>query len=89
MAYTAILVDCDLSEAVANPRQWPRGWRSASAANLVGLHTRPPFELPAFFDGSFTMDRFFTAYEESEKLDQACAFTAFNTAIKGKDLSSK
>ena len=44
---------------------------------------------PILFDGGFAMGRYYTAFEEGAKADQAVAFAAFDKAVKGAEVSSE
>lgn len=41
------------------------------------------------FDGGFAMGRYYTAFEEGAKADQAVALAAFDKAVKGAEISSE
>ena len=89
MDYKTILVHCDASQAVAHRLGLAVGLARRFDAHLVGLYPRPQFEPPMLFDGGFAMGRYYTAFEEGAKADQAVALAAFDKAIKGAEVSSE
>lgn len=89
MSYKTILVNCDASKKVAQRLDVATELAQRFGAHLVGVHARPPFEAPMFFEGGMPMDSLFTAYEESANADQAAAKAAFEKAAKGKHLPTE
>lgn len=91
MGYKTILVHCDVDKAASRRLAVAAGLAQRFGAHLVGLHVRPPFQLPMSFDvgAAFPMDDFFRAYEESMKANEAAASAAFAAAIAGKDISTE
>lgn len=91
MGYRTILVHCDVDKAVPHRLAIAADLAERFGAHLVGVHARPPFEAPVYFDagGAFPMDDFFRAYEASVKANEATASAAFAAAIKGRHLSTE
>ena len=90
MGYKTILVHCDASKTVSHRLGVAIEAAERFGAHLVGFHARPPFEAPAFFDGtSFPMDDFFKSYEDAVNADEATASAAFTKATKGKHPSTE
>ena len=79
----------EASQAVAHRLGLAVGLARRFDAHLVGLYPRPQFEPPMLFDGGFAMGRYYTAFEEGAKADQAVALAAFDKAIKGAEVSSE
>jgi nucleotide-binding universal stress UspA family protein len=89
MTYKTIVVNCDANPKVSRRLAVAAELSQRFGAHLVGLHARPPFESPMFFDGGMPMDSLFQAYEEAAKADLAKASAAFDKALKGLHLSSE
>lgn len=89
MAYKTILVHCDASRSVGARIDMAVGLAERYQAHLVGLHARPPFQPPAFTEGSYPMDLFFREHDAAVKASAATASTAFAKAVKGKEISSE
>ena len=89
MAYKTILVHCDADKSVAARLATAVGLAERYQAHLVGLHARPPFQPPAYTDGSYPMDLFFTEYEAAVKAGEAAASAAFVQAVKGKEITTE
>ena len=89
MAYKTILVHCDADRSVAARLATAVGLAERYQAHLVGLHARPPFQPPAFTDGSYPMDLFFTEYEAAVKAGETTASAAFAQAVKGKGITTE
>ena len=89
MTYKTIVVNCDADPKVSHRLAVATELSQRFGAHVVGLHARPPFEAPMFFDGGMPMDSLFQAYEEAVKADLAKASAAFDKAIKGTHLSSE
>lgn len=91
MGYRTILVHCDVDKPASHRLAIAADLAERFGAHLVGVHARPPFEAPVYFDagGAFPMDDFFRAYEESVKANEANASAAFAAAIKGRHLSTE
>lgn len=87
MNYKTILVHCDASPKVGQRLGVAADLAERHGAHLVGVHARPPFEAPVFFEGGMPMDTLFASYEASAKADQAAAQEAFRKALKGRHLS--
>ena len=89
MVYKTILVHCDADKSVAVRLATAVGLAERYQAHLVGLHARPPFQPPAFTDGSYPMDLFFTEYEAAVKAGEATASAAFVQAVKGRGITTE
>ena len=87
MSYKTILVHCDASPKVSQRLAVAAELAQRHNAHLVGVHMRPPFEAPTFFDGTMAMGNLFEAYETAAKADQDAAAEAFAKAIKGTHLA--
>lgn len=87
MSYKTILVHCDASPKVSQRLAVAAELAQRHNAHLVGVHMRPPFEAPTFFDGTMAMGNLFDAYETAAKADQDAAAAAFAKAIKGTHLA--
>lgn len=87
MNYKTILVHCDAGPKVGQRLAVAVELAERQGAHLVGVHARPPFEAPVFFEGGMPMDSLFASYEASAKADQAAASAAFEKAVKGRQLS--
>lgn len=87
MAYKTILVHCDASPKVSQRLAVAADLAERQGAHLVGLHTRPPFQSPAFFEGGMPTTTLLAAYEAGVKADEATASAAFAKAVKGRHLS--
>jgi nucleotide-binding universal stress UspA family protein len=89
MSYKTILVHCDASPKLSQRLDVAVELAQRHAAHLVGVYVQPPFDVPAFFDGTMPMDDLFAAYEADAKAEQATAQAAFNKAIKGTHLPTE
>ncbi len=89
MTYKTIVVNCDANPKVSHRLAVATELSQRFGAHLVGLHARPPFEAPMFFDGGMPMDSLFQAYEEAAKADLAKSSASFDKALKGLHLSSE
>ena len=89
MTYKTILVHCDASPRLAHRLGVAVELAQRHGAYLVGVYVQPPFDVPAFFDGSMPTDDLYGAYEAAAKADQDTAVAAFNKAIKGTALSTE
>jgi len=87
MAYKTILVHCDASPKVSQRLAVAADLAERQGAHLVGLHCRPPFQSPAFFDGGMPTTTLLQAYEAGVKADETAASAAFDKALKGRHLS--
>ena len=89
MAYKTILVHCDASPKVAARLTVAVDLAKRCDARLVGVHVRPPFEAPAFFDGTMPMDSLFQSYESAAAIDEKAAKAAFDKALKGTEVATE
>ena len=87
MTYKTILVHCDAGPKVGQRLGVAVDLAERNAAHLVGVHTRPPFQAPVFFEGGMPMDSLFASYEAGAKADEAAARAAFDKALKGRQVS--
>ncbi len=86
ISYKTILVHCDAGNLVSRRLDVATELAVRFDGHLVGVHARPPFEVPVYLDAGsgFPVDEFFASYEEAVKADEAAASSAFAKAIKGK-----
>ncbi|UYN94607.1 MAG: universal stress protein [Enhydrobacter sp.] len=89
MSYKTILVNCDAGKKLAQRLDVATDVAQRFGSHLVGIHARPPFQSPMFFEGGMPMDTLFQAYEESANNDQKAAAAVFEKSLKGKHLSSE
>ena len=87
MEYKTILVHCDAAPKVGQRLVVAAELAQRFGAHLVGVHARPPFEAPVFFEGGMPMDALFASYEAGVKADAEAARAAFDKALKGRHLS--
>ena len=87
MTYKTILVHCDAGPKIGQRLGVAVDLAERNAAHLVGVHTRPPFQAPVFFEGGMPMDSLFASYEAGAKADEAAARAAFDKALKGRQVS--
>jgi nucleotide-binding universal stress UspA family protein len=88
MSYKTIVVHCDSGKAIAKRLSVATELAERFGATLVGLHARPPLELPGL-DVGMDPTPFVRAYEKTSKADQDSAHAAFDKALKGKGLPSE
>jgi nucleotide-binding universal stress UspA family protein len=89
MSYKTILVHCDASPKLAHRLGVAAELAQRFGAHLVGAHVQPPFDVPAFFDGTMPTEDLFKSYEAAAQADHDAAAAAFSKAIKGLHLSSE
>jgi len=89
MSYRTILVHCDADPTAAHRLAIAAELAQRHNARLVGVHVRPPFDTPAFVDGTVPMDTLFAAYEKVVGANAEAAVAAFAKAIKGLHLASE
>lgn len=89
MSYKTILVHCDASKAVDHQMAVATELTERFGAHLIGLHARPPFELPNYIDIGVPMGPLLDAYERSVNAEQAAAAAAFDKSVKGKHLATE
>lgn len=89
MGYKTILVHCDAAPKVGHRLVVAAELAQQFGAHLVGVHARPPFEAPVFFEGGMQMDTLFSSYEAGVKADAEAARAAFDKALKGRHLSNE
>lgn len=87
MTYKTILVHCDAGPKANQKLSVAAELAKRYSAHLVGVHARPPFQAPVFFEGGMAMDGVFAAYEASAEADQAAALAVFQDAVKGRHIS--
>jgi nucleotide-binding universal stress UspA family protein len=78
MSYKTILVHSDADKAAPSRVTLAADLAGRFDAKLVGLFARPPFQMPAFSDGGFSVAPFIEAYENSVKADRATARASFD-----------
>jgi nucleotide-binding universal stress UspA family protein len=86
MTFKTILVYCDSDEAIACRLDVASRLAENFGSHLIGLHVRPPFQTPVFYDASYVMDDLYKIYEDRTKADQVAAFTAFAKATEGRNV---
>lgn len=91
MTYKTILVHCDAQKTASQRLGIAAELAERFGSHLVGIHVRPPFELPALLDvgSAFPLDDLFREHEELLKANEAAASEAFAAAIKGRHLSAE
>lgn len=89
MAFKTILVHCDADKALVQRLAIATDLALKFRSHLVGLHVRPPFEPPAYFDGSFVMDELYKVYEDTTASDQKTAMAAFSAVIADAAVDSE
>lgn len=89
MSYKTILVHCDASPKVAQRLAVAADLAERNGAHLVGVHARPPFQAPVFFESGVMMDSAFAAYEAGARADEAAARASFDKALKGREITSE
>ncbi len=89
MTFKTIVVHCDADKAIAQRLNVATDLAVKFGSRLIGLHVRPPFQPPAYFDGSFVMDELYKIYEETRAADQKTALSAFATATAGRDITAE
>jgi len=89
MSYETILVHCDASKTAPLRLHVATELAGRFGSRLVGCHARPPFNAPAFADDAYALAPLYEAYEERAKADLVISRTAFDKAIKGKEIKSE
>ena len=89
MTYKTVLVHCDAGKTTPKCLAVAAEVAQKFDARLVALHARAPFEMPTFYEESFSMGPLVEAHEERVKADQAVSRGYFDTAMKGKALTSE
>lgn len=84
MSYKTILVHSDVDKAAPARVALAADLARRFDANLIGLFARPPFQLPAFSDGSFSVVPFIEAYEKNVQRDRAAARAGFDKVVDAK-----
>ena len=88
MTYKTIVVHCDANKKAADRLSVAAELAARFDSTLVAVHPRPPFELPSFEVGIASAP-LFEAYQKTADADQAAARTAFDTAVKGRHLTTE
>lgn len=86
MTFKTIVVLCDADKSIRLRLDIAADLASKFASHLVGLHVRPPFQPPVYFDGSFAMDDLYKVYEDTQAANQETALSAFSAATEGRNL---
>ena len=89
MTFKTVLVHCDAGKTTPKCLAVAAEVAQKFDARLVALHARAPFEMPTFYEESFSMGPLVEAHEERVKADQAVSRGYFDTAMKGKALTSE
>jgi nucleotide-binding universal stress UspA family protein len=84
MSYKTILVHSDADKAASARVAVAAELAQRFDAKLIGLFARPPFQMPAFSDGSFSVAPFIEGYEKSVQLDRAAAHDGFDKIVNPK-----
>lgn len=87
MTVKTIMVHCDADKAIKQRLGVATDLAIKFDSHLVGLHVRPPFQPPAYFDGSFVMDELYKIYEETQAAEQKTAMSAFAAATEGRNIA--
>lgn len=89
MGYKTILVHCDAGKTVKHQLNVALQLGERFGAHIVGLHAKPPFETPVYFDAGIPMGPLLDAYEKAVKTDQDFAKAAFTQATAGRQVQSE
>lgn len=89
MDLKTILVFVDGGKHTADTLKVAVGLAKRSKGHVIGLHVRPPFQPPAFTDGSYAIDALYKTHEESVRADEAEAAAVFKTAVDGTGFTSE
>jgi nucleotide-binding universal stress UspA family protein len=89
MKYKTILVHCDGSESISRRLMVATDLAQRFGACLIGVHVRPPFETPVFFEGGFEMNDFYKIFDERAKAEEAAARQEFTAATKDRHLATQ
>lgn len=89
MTFKTILVHCDGDKALGQRLGVAVDLAAQFDSHLVGLHVRPPFQPPAYYDGSFVIDELYKLYEETADADQTAVVTAFSRATEGRNIAAE
>jgi nucleotide-binding universal stress UspA family protein len=88
VTFKTIVVHCDADKSIRLRLDIAADLASKFASHLVGLHVRPPFQPPAYFDGSFVMDDLYKLYEATQAANQETALSAFSAATEGRNIAA-
>ena len=87
MGFKTILVHCDAAPEAGRRLALAAGMAQRESAHLVGVHARPPLQVSAFFEGGVAMDALFSSYDSALKAEAGTAKAAFESAVRGRQLS--
>jgi nucleotide-binding universal stress UspA family protein len=87
MTFKTILTYCDAGRGTAERLSVATDLAANFESDLVGLHVRPPFQPPLYFDDGFAMDQLYKIYEENLVSDEKAATSAFRRATEGKNIA--
>lgn len=90
MTFKTILVHCDAGKTTPKCLAVATDIAQRFDARLVALHAPAPFEMPTFYEDSFSaMGPLIEEHEERVKADKAASRGFFDRATKGKALTSE
>ncbi len=89
MGFKTMLVHVDTGRSAPARLKLSADLAARSAAHVIGLYVRRPFQAPAFSDAGPAMDSLYRTYENAAKADEALATAAFRDFIGGTSLSSE
>lgn len=87
MTFKTIVVHCNGDKAIQQRLAVATDLATRFDSCLVGLHVRPPFQPPMYFDGSFVMDDLYKIHEDTQAAEQKAALTAFAAATEGRKIA--
>jgi nucleotide-binding universal stress UspA family protein len=87
MTFKTIVVHCNGDKAIQQRLAVATDLATRFESYLVGLHVRPPFQPPVYFDGSFVMDDLYKIHEDTQAAEQKAALAAFAAATEGRNIA--
>jgi nucleotide-binding universal stress UspA family protein len=86
MTIKTILVHCDGDKTMPQRAGIAADLATKLGSHLVGLHVRPPFQPPAFYDGTLAMDELYRLYEDNLAAEETAAMSGFTQATEGRNI---
>jgi nucleotide-binding universal stress UspA family protein len=87
MTFKTILAYCDADKSVEQRLGIATDLATRFDSHLVGLHVRPSFRPPVYFDSGFATDELYKLYEDTVAADQKTAMSAFAKATEGRNIA--
>jgi nucleotide-binding universal stress UspA family protein len=87
MTFKTILAYCDAGKEVERRLSIATDLAIRFDSHLVGLHVRPPFQPPMYFDDGFAMDQLYKLHEDTVAAEQKTAMAAFAKATEGRNIA--